>query len=307
MSRRNLIVRSFGQGDEQSFLILVNRAHRNLESLTAERVKRLTSPPNFNREGFFIAERGSQPVGCVGVFNLPARGYMEIRYLAVEEALSNPPIVNRLIEAALKYCASKKPRLVKAVTLTIPPYVEAYQRFGFKPVRRILRIAWDPIKTLKEKPSSPKTTVAEVREDEVDEASRVFIEGCQPYWDWWIDEEGGNRAVRKNAAEWIRQSAYLAAKVDNKIVGIAGVIPHHPGRGEASFSGVLVLPEFRMKGIGSALMSAALNKTAQMGYKRLVVHTLAYLDAFAPGAVLYLKSGGRIEAEYLHLVKEFES
>jgi len=52
-------------------------------------------------------------------------------------------------------------------------------------------------------------------------------------------------------------------------------------------------------------MNAALNRATKMGYKRLAVHTLAYLDALAPGAVLYLKSGGRIEAEYLHLTKEF--
>jgi len=48
----------------------------------------------------------------------------------------------------------------------------------------------------------------------------------------------------------------------------------------------------------------ALNKTNQLGCTRLVMHTLAYLDALAPGAVLYIKLGGRIEAEYLHLVKE---
>jgi len=54
-------------------------------------------------------------------------------------------------------------------------------------------------------------------------------------------------------------------------------------------------------------MSAAPDKARQMGCKRLVVHTLAYLDALAPGAVLYLKSGGRIEAEYLQLVKELGS
>jgi hypothetical protein len=59
-----------------------------------------------------------------------------------------------------------------------------------------------------------------------------------------------------------------------------------------------------MSGIGSMLMNAALNKTIQLGCRRLVVHTLAYLDALAPGAVLYIKSGGRIEAEYFHLVKE---
>jgi N-acetylglutamate synthase-like GNAT family acetyltransferase len=299
-----MILRSFRHGDEQSLIFSVNTAHRNLESFTPERVKRLTSPPYFNPQGFFIAEENGLPVGCVGVFNLPNESCLEIRYLAVKEAFLNPSILDGLVETALKYASTKQPKLVKAVTLTIQPYVETYQRFGFKPVRRILRIAWDSIKTLEEQPN-PRITVAEICKEDVDEASQVFMEGLQPYWDWWIEEEGGEQVLLKNVVDWMKKTEYLTAKINNKIVGVTAVIPHpHPERNEASFSGVIVLPAFRMKGVGSALMRAALNKASQLGYKRLVVHTLAYLDALAPGAVLYLKTGGKIEAEYLHLIKE---
>jgi N-acetylglutamate synthase-like GNAT family acetyltransferase len=301
-----VILRSFQQGDEQTFLLLVNTAYRNLENLTFERLNRLATRPYFSYEGFFIAEEDGLPMGCVGVFNLPSQKCLEIRYLAVKEAFANMHIVDGLIEAAMKYSALKKPKLVKAVTLTIPPYVEAYKRFGFTPVRRILRIAWDPIKTPAEKQPSPEITITEIGEHEVAEASQTFVEALQPYWDWWVEEEGGNEMVRKKAAEWLRQSTYLVAKVDNKIVGVTAVIPRRE-RGQVSFSGVMVLPKFRMSGIGSALMNAALNKAVQMGYKRLVVRTLAYLDVLAPGAVLYLKSGGKIEAEYLHLNKELQN
>jgi GNAT superfamily N-acetyltransferase len=69
---------------------------------------------------------------------------------------------------------------------------------------------------------------------------------------------------------------------------------------------VEVLREFRGRRVGTALMGAALRRARELGFRRLVVHTIAYLDALAPGAVLYLKSGGRIEAEYLHLVKQGE-
>lgn len=51
-------------------------------------------------------------------------------------------------------------------------------------------------------------------------------------------------------------------------------------------------------------MKAAINKTKQLGHSRLVVHTMAYLESLAPGAILYFKSGGKIEAEYLHLIKD---
>lgn len=302
MNRNNLILRSFQQGDKQSFLYLVNTAYRNLEKLTQEQVERLTSPPYFNSEGFFIAEKEGKPFGCVGVYNLTAVKYFELRYLAVKEALSNLPIVDELIKTALEYSASKQPKLVKAVTLTIQPYVEAYQRFGFKPVRRILRITWDPIKILEEEPSNRKITVTEIRESDVKEASHTLVEGLKPYWDWWIEEEGGDEKLLQRAAEWMKQDQWLGAKVKNKIVSVAAVFPHTKGV-KAVFSGVIVLPEFRMKSVGSTLMSSALNRARELGCNRLVVQTVAYLDALAPGAVLYLKSGGRIEAEYLQLIK----
>jgi GNAT superfamily N-acetyltransferase len=274
-----------------------------LEILTSERVKRLTSPPYFNRDGFFIAEREGAPVGCVGAFNLRTKGYLWIGYLAVEDAFSNLPIVNRLVKAALEYCASKNPTLLKAVTLTIQPYVDAYKRFGFRPVRRILRIAWDPIEIPRERSFHQEISVVEVSANEVEEASHVLVQGLRPYWDWWLEEEGGSEAVRERAANWLKECACLMAKTDNTAVGVTGIVPD-PEAGEAQFLGVIVLPHFRKKGVGSALMYAALDKAKQLGYKRLVVHTMAYLDALAPGAVLYLKSGGKIEAEYLHLLKE---
>jgi len=101
----------------------------------------------------------------------------------------------------------------------------------------------------------------------------------------------------------MKQCVCLIAKINDKAVGVTGIVPSSKGD-EAHFLGVMVLPNFRMKGIGSALMYAALNRAKQLGYRRLVVHTMAYLDTLAPGAVLYLKSGGKIEAEYLHLLKE---
>ena len=122
-----MIVRSFQRGDLQSFIELVNTAYRNLEVLTIERAKGLLAPPYFHPEGFFMAEEMSAAVGCVGVFDLPAKGFLEIRYLAVEDAFSNRPVVNSLIEAALDYANSRKCAVVKAVMLTIQPYIDAYR------------------------------------------------------------------------------------------------------------------------------------------------------------------------------------
>jgi N-acetylglutamate synthase-like GNAT family acetyltransferase len=297
-----MILRTFRQGDEQLVLSLVNTAYRNLEQLRTERLKSLTSPPHFNADGFFIAEEEGTSLGCIGVFNLLAPGYLLLQYLAVKEAFSHLFVVDDLIQAAVNYTSLKQPKLLKAVTPTIQPYVEAYQRFGFQPVRRILRIAWDLTEPPEVKDASLGAIVTEIHEDHIDEASNVFVEGLKPYWDWYIEEGGGDEPTRKRVAEWMRQQAFLAAKVHGKIVGVVGVM-QMTGSDEAATSGVIVLPQFRRKGIGSLLMKAALSKAGELRCKRLHVHTMAYLDSLAPGAVLYLKSGGRIEAEYVQLVK----
>ena len=91
----------------------------------------------------------------------------------------------------------------------------------------------------------------------------------------------------------------------DKIVGITGIIPE-PEKDKAYLLGVIILPQFRLKGIGSALMKTILKRTRDLGYKKLIVHTVSYLDYFAPGAILYLKWGGKIEREYLHLTKSLE-
>lgn len=302
MSRQEIKLRTYRRGDEETLQQLIGSAYRNLEELSTERVKRLLSRPYFDANGFFLAEKRGLPTGCVGVFNLPAERHLVIEYLVVKEAFSNQPVIDALMGAALTYSTSKQPKRLKAVTPTIQPYVHTYQQFGFKPVRRILRIAWDTTKIAGEGSVGSETTVEEIREEEIDEASQVFVEGLRPYWDWYIEEAGGCDALRQMAADGIRESKYLAAKVNRRIVGVAAVMPQTDG--EAMFSGVIVLPEFRMRRVGSALMNAALNRAKQMNCGRLVVHTVAFLDALAPGAVLYLKSGGRIEAEYLQLIRE---
>lgn len=50
------------------------------------------------------------------------------------------------------------------------------------------------------------------------------------------------------------------------------------------------------------LMKEALALAWRRGQQRMVVYTFSDLDCLAPGALLYLKSGGRIEAEYTQLM-----
>lgn len=103
------------------------------------------------------------------------------------------------------------------------------------------------------------------------------------------------REDEKRGARW------LLASYDKEIAGVTGIIPDYYGKGSAWFRGAMVLPEYRGKGIGSVLMSRISQLGKKLGQKEMTVYTFSYLDSLAPGALLYLRSGGKIEAEYLQL------
>ena len=60
----------------------------------------------------------------------------------------------------------------------------------------------------------------------------------------------------------------------------------------------------RGQGVGSALMNGTIREAQRLLQKEMKVHTLALLDHLAPGAILYLRSGGRIEGEFLQLERK---
>src|SRR5207245_11109795 len=96
----------------------------------------------------------------------------------------------------------------------------------------------------------------------------------------------------------------IATYVIGELVGVSSRRPDSYGSGEASFSGAYALPGFRGRGVRSACMRATIQEATRLKQKRMKIYTLAYLDRLAPGAILYLKSQGRIEAEYLQLQKK---
>ena len=74
--------------------------------------------------------------------------------------------------------------MLKAVTLTVQPYVDAYKQFGFRPVRRILRIAWDPVEIPERKSFNQEVSTVEVSKNDIEEASHILVRGLRPYRDW---------------------------------------------------------------------------------------------------------------------------
>ncbi|HEX4919213.1 MAG TPA: GNAT family N-acetyltransferase [Candidatus Bathyarchaeia archaeon] len=253
-------------------------------------------------EGSLVAEREGSIVGCAGLYKLDRPGWFEISKLAVRDTKPED-LAQRLLAKILDDLESRQLKFVKASTVAVQPYVDVYKSSGFEPTRRSVRIVWDLSKV------QARTSRFETRElgkDSADEAADVWIEGLRPYWNYWIEESGGADEIKA----WTRQSVstksqtWLGAFDKEKIVGLAMIRPDSYGPGEARFNGAYALPEYRGRGIGSDLMSAIIREAQRLNQQTMRVYTLAFLDHLAPGAVLYLKSGGRIEAEFLQLERK---
>ena len=131
-------VRQCRPGDEDVFFRLLRNAFGSMEY--APRVKAEISGSYFNREGSFIAEKNGSAVGCVGLRNFPREKWLDIRYLAVTNSESRVLLAQTLVTKAVQYADSNHAETLKAFVPAVQPYVDVYNRSGFVPVRRSLRI-----------------------------------------------------------------------------------------------------------------------------------------------------------------------
>lgn len=283
--------------DKTAFIELQGRVFAGLEYLP--RVKAGLS--SIDEEGSFVAEREGNIIGTVGLIKLGRADWFEIRNLAVRDS-SPSELASTLLSKALDNVQAKHPLYLKASTPSLQQYVEVYKKRGFDPVRRSLRIGWD---LSEENTKRSRTETKQLSEEHADEAAEVWVKGLRPFWDYWIEEEGGADELKS----WVKESVpkrrgWVGSFIDGKLVGLAILSANFYGPGIGRFNGAYVLPEFRERGIGSDLMTAVIQYAQSLEQKEMKVYTLALLDHLAPGALLYLKSGGKIEAEYIQLQKK---
>jgi N-acetylglutamate synthase-like GNAT family acetyltransferase len=292
----DLVLRNLTTADEQPFLEMQVQAFRGLEYLP--RMKLGLSA--FDREGSFVAERDGAMVGCVALLKLDRPGWFEIRNLAVKDP-AETNVAKLLVNRVAEYVEASAAEFVKAFTPAVQPYVDIYKDAGFEPVRRSLRIRWDLANC---QVHESKIETRELSKEWADEAADVWIKGLRPYWDYWIEEQGGPQSIET----WVKESVtkgqgWIGAFINKKLVGLSILRSDAYGPGEARFNGAYAIPENRKQGVGSALMNATIREARRRHQTTMRVYTLAFLDHLAPGAVVYLKTGGMIEGEYLQLQK----
>ena len=286
---RNLIAT-----DEPQFVELQIGAFKGLEYLPRIKVGLAA----LDKQGSFVAERDGSIFGCIGLLKLDRPGWFEIRNLALRNP-AQTDTAKKLIRHVADYVKANDAEYVKAFTPAVQPYVDVYKETGFVPVRRSLRICWDISAC---QVHENKIETRELSKESADDAAQVWLMALRPYWDYWIEEQGGSESIEA----WVRDSVakrqgWIGAFIDNKLVGLSILRCDSYGSGEARFNGAYATPEFRKQGVGSALMSATIREARRRNQTTMRVYTLAFLDHLAPGAVLYLKTGGRIEGEYLQL------
>ena len=294
------LVRAFSHGEESTLLDILSDAFGGFADVP--RTKAALSSRRFDSDGCFIAEENGVPIGWVAVTRLPKDKWFVIRYLSVRRTRLQTEVVETLLARAIRYVESKGPEFLRATTPAVQIYIDAYQKFGFKPLLRDFRISWqisDGVET-----RDPQLETEEVSRETMDTAGDIFVRASSPYWDWRTEEEGGIVAVSESFKEdRSRGARWILASVGKEPVGLTGIIPDYYEPGVAWFRGTFVLPEHRGKRIGSALMSKISRFAKNLGQRKMVVYTFSYLDSLAPGALLYLKSGGKIDAEYLQLAR----
>ena len=278
---------------------LVKSVYRGLEDVTLDSIKAIVSSAEYS----MAAMLDGKPVAFASAFILP--GIVEVRDLAVDPAHSDT--LKRLVENLLSRLEPKlRDRLVRVPALGVPSIIRAVSLLGLEPRRRILKVKWllgPPIMKCAEKPGSGFLIIRVSELGQLESVAKAYLDGLSTHWRWWIEaDEGGYGSALSKVTGWLEDnpSRWFAAVIGDRVIGAAGYAPHPRLDGVAWLAGVAVRPEYRLLKIGWALLCSVLSSAGSEGFEEAVVYTYSPVIGLAPGATLYLKSGGLIQAEYVH-------
>jgi GNAT superfamily N-acetyltransferase len=249
--------------------------------------------------------------------------------LQVDQSLPNEVLQNvqaALIEAAEKTLQPSGLKKIDAVVLDGENRSQPYQRAGYWPFRKTVVIEWD-LKKLSTVEIPPSVRIEQPNAIDPKQLADFILHTYQPYWQWWMDEILEKPWLRSDATgqdtstqtaklgehhramleNWLAETElethpWFFAYVEGELLGVCDVKidPHD------NFDfGVLIKYEGGGKGIGAALVRAALAWLHERGQRRSRVITTSGMDDYDPTVYLYVqKLGGKMVAEYLDLVKK---
>lgn len=296
-------IRTIKPYEYDAFLELLDQAYGNFHS--AVETKRQISSKFFRPDNCFVAVGHEKITGSVAVTKLPRERWFVLRYLALRDGRANDSLGRRLVKEGLETAKSQNAEYLRSTTPRIEPYIRIYEGEDFRPVRRDFRIRWKlPITNVSSR-QSKNIKLQDVTEYTVDLASEVFMKSIENIWDWRTAEQRGPENVRHNFKEGLKGSTQKWKLVFDKddVIGLTGLMPNDGGIGNARFRGAYVLPEHRGSGYGMAIMEAVFDWAWKLAQDEMVIYTFSPLNQLAPGASLYLKSGGKVDSEYLQLEK----
>src|SRR6267378_1331875 len=192
-----VLVRAFSHGEGSIVLDILSDAFGSFADIP--RTKAALSSRRFDADGCFVAEENGVPIGWVAATSLPRANWFVIRYLGIRRATTQTQIAARLLAEVIAYVESKGSEFLRATTPAVQPYVEAYRKFGFKPLRRDFRISWQTSDV--PHTEDPRLETEEIADHTIDSASSLFVRALSPYWDWRTEEEGGIIAVSESFKE----------------------------------------------------------------------------------------------------------
>lgn len=211
----------------------------------------------------------------------------------------------QLVQKAVDFATSHHAEYLRSTTPRLEPYVNAYKKSGFQTVRRDFRIVWKLRKL--ERRAAKIVELHQVTNKTLDLATDTFIKSLEPYWAWRTEEHGGQSMVIQSFKDGFKDGEkWMLAFDKDKVVGLTGLIPDYYATGKARFRGAYVLPEKRGLGIGRNIMEEAFGWARNLKQEEMLIYTFSYLDRLAPGAALYVKTGGKIDCEYLQFQKSLQ-
>jgi len=248
----------------------------------------------------FITEQDDQPVGYVLVTtqNRPRVGLVSyISGICVLPSCQRKGIGTKLMKRAIKWAKDIGAVLVENDDETIenPVAVRFFEKLGFQ----VFHIGAYMSKSLTstERFTLPRNLrVRELQVDELDQLLRVRKETFMEFGPWYsvTDEEAFKRGMRNRIGR--DDVTVFVAVADNRLVGYVVCSIRESNRAQGSIRNISVLPEYRNKGIGTALMARSFDFL-----RKNKVQTVSTVTETAED--FYRKVGFKVDARFVRVRK----